>query len=498
MARRCFHLWLILWVFLSFLLSLLYSHSISRPILDLKTLSDIEFVGYGKKPRRLEKITISVSVSMSFPWSCRRRSGMSMVFVICLLLLCGDIEINPGPIKHPCSVCDKSVRVNQRALLCDSCLLWCHCNCSCISKVQYQLFQGSASFDWICPRCLGDQFPFADCSVLSGDVSCCGSTVSLASCSVLNSSSYGLFPSDTTRRLINIGLINARSVISCLPDIHHLLVSENIDLLAVTESWLDDSVSDSEIGLNGYDVFRCDRNRNGGGVAIFLSKLLFYKVRLDICCGDIESLWIELFPGSKRSMLLCCAYRSPSFSASCFYDHLLSECDQGLLHSRKFVILGDLNSDCFSPNLPQTKMLKTFLQRSTSENLVSSATRLFNGHRSLLDVVVTNDSSCFSNTRSSPFSGSDHHIISTQFAPRGVKVKMPDKYIRVRNYKRLDDMELLDKALTCSGIWDDVLKLNSIDECVDCFSEIIVGLLNLLCPSKWVRVSPKCPAWCEV
>ncbi len=56
------------------------------------------------------------------------------------------------------------------------------------------------------------------------------------------------------------------------------------------------------------------------------------------------------------------------------------------------------------------------------------------------------------------------HIISTQFAPRGVKIKMPDKYIRVRNYKWLDDLELLDKALTCSGIWDDVLKLNSIDE----------------------------------
>jgi len=39
-----------------------------------------------------------------------------------LLLLCGDISINPGPTKYPCTVCLKSVK----AVLCDSCQLW-HC-----------------------------------------------------------------------------------------------------------------------------------------------------------------------------------------------------------------------------------------------------------------------------------------------------------------------------------------------------------------------------------
>ena len=33
-----------------------------------------------------------------------------------LILLAGNVETNPGPLKYPCSVCNKSVRCNQRGL----------------------------------------------------------------------------------------------------------------------------------------------------------------------------------------------------------------------------------------------------------------------------------------------------------------------------------------------------------------------------------------------
>ena len=37
---------------------------------------------------------------------------------ICLqLLLSGDISVNPGPVKNPCSACQKPVRKNQSAIL---------------------------------------------------------------------------------------------------------------------------------------------------------------------------------------------------------------------------------------------------------------------------------------------------------------------------------------------------------------------------------------------
>ena len=41
-----------------------------------------------------------------------------------LLLLSGDINLHPGPIQYPCSVCTRAVR--KSVVCCDKCGLWVH------------------------------------------------------------------------------------------------------------------------------------------------------------------------------------------------------------------------------------------------------------------------------------------------------------------------------------------------------------------------------------
>lgn len=41
-----------------------------------------------------------------------------------LLVLSGDVESNPGPVKYPCGICSKPVRINQKGVACDTCSLW--------------------------------------------------------------------------------------------------------------------------------------------------------------------------------------------------------------------------------------------------------------------------------------------------------------------------------------------------------------------------------------
>ena len=45
-----------------------------------------------------------------------------------LLMLSGQVELNPGPYtpKFPCQICSKAVKWGQRALACDNCDQWCH------------------------------------------------------------------------------------------------------------------------------------------------------------------------------------------------------------------------------------------------------------------------------------------------------------------------------------------------------------------------------------
>ena len=82
-------------------------------------------------------------------------------------------------------------------------------------------------------------------------------------------------------------------------------------LLALSETWLDVTISDLEVCPPSYSIYR---NRRGDGIAIIISNDLKHKLHQDLASDTIESLWIELCPNTKRSTLICCAYRPPSIN----------------------------------------------------------------------------------------------------------------------------------------------------------------------------------------
>ena len=48
--------------------------------------------------------------------------------------------------------------------------------------------------------------------------------------------------------------------------------------MCINETWLDDKISDHEVGIDGYDLVRKDRKRTGGGVAIYIRNSINYKI----------------------------------------------------------------------------------------------------------------------------------------------------------------------------------------------------------------------------
>ena len=76
----------------------------------------------------------------------------------------------------------------------------------------------------------------------------------------------------------------------------------HLDVLTLSETWLDDTVSDGEVlpvGFN-YSLYHRDRNCHGGGVVIVISSCI---PRLDLSSGQTKSIWGELYPRSKHSLL---------------------------------------------------------------------------------------------------------------------------------------------------------------------------------------------------
>lgn len=64
--------------------------------------------------RSFEKVGFSLFCHLRADAQCGRalaikHSGMTWYYII---LLCGDIALNPGPIRWPCTVCGKCVKSN--------------------------------------------------------------------------------------------------------------------------------------------------------------------------------------------------------------------------------------------------------------------------------------------------------------------------------------------------------------------------------------------------
>ena len=87
---------------------------------------------------------------------------------------------------------------------------------------------------------------------------------------------------------------NARSLLPKLAEVCTLVVEFNAAIVCVTETWLDDSLMDSEIELSGYVVQRKDRERSGGGVCMYIRSDLAFNPRPELSTDQLETLWIKI------------------------------------------------------------------------------------------------------------------------------------------------------------------------------------------------------------
>ena len=75
-----------------------------------------------------------------------------------------------------------------------------------------------------------------------------------------------------------------------------LLNQNNIDVLCLTETWLNRNVCDSEAIIEGYNLCRLDRiiDIEHGAILYHVKDGIVFKERSDLHNDDIEALWIEI------------------------------------------------------------------------------------------------------------------------------------------------------------------------------------------------------------
>ena len=93
-----------------------------------------------------------------------------------------------------------------------------------------------------------------------------------------------------------VAQLNIRSLLPKMDEIRHCLSGKCPPaIIAFTETWLDDTITNGEIAVQGYNVYRKDRNRHGGSIAVYVAdRLKVTRRRSDLEMDDIELIWLEL------------------------------------------------------------------------------------------------------------------------------------------------------------------------------------------------------------
>ena len=119
--------------------------------------------------------------------------------------------------------------------------------------------------------------------------------------------------------------LNARSIVNKRVELRSRLSSTTFELVAVTESWVDSSLSSAEIFPSTYYVHRKDRSRNGGGVLLACSHEIS-SIRRSEIETDCEIMWCEIIISNPYSRIMVGVfYRPPATAPVLLFDLSVNE-----------------------------------------------------------------------------------------------------------------------------------------------------------------------------
>ena len=122
-----------------------------------------------------------------------------------------------------------------------------------------------------------------------------------------------------------------------------VLVRDNkIYIFTINETKLDEKIKDERVSIVGYNLLRRDRNRHGGGAAIFLRETLNFENRTDIKAENLEIICIEIKPKCSKPFFVLASYRLPNYETETLEElnDLLELLDK---ENKEIIVIGDVN-----------------------------------------------------------------------------------------------------------------------------------------------------------
>ena len=391
--------------------------------------------------------------------------------------------------KHfPCICCKQSVKNNQKALLCTACNEWIHISCAGIPKRVYD--DDTEHFvNWQCRKCLFRILPF----YTSENHQCKSSITKKSSSSKIKPDNIDLPPKcNITGKGLKFAHLNVVSLIKNFEEIKLFLEVNDIDILALNETRLDETVFDSEITIPLYKLIRKDRNKQGGGVAIYFKNSLDVQTIAHESLCHLEANCIKIFMKGSRPILFLNWYRPPNSKADIwdYYEHFLEFADS---LNTNIVIMGDLNVDILNVNhnVLNHKYLALNSIYSLNQINMTEPTRITHECATLLDHMITNDLSNVQSHGIVHVGMSDHSL--SYFVWKFTRQNERSRTTQYRNLSKFVKEEF--KKDLRSQPWHTVVNCSNLDEAVDRWQELLLEVVDKHMPIRHKRTRKTPSPW---
>lgn len=235
--------------------------------------------------------------------------------------------------------------------------------------------------------------------------------------------------------------LNITSLVKHIDELRVLLADNTIDVLAINETRLDPTVSDTEMHIHGYEIVRRDRNingRNGGGVCFYIRSCINFSIRHDLSFDQLENLCISINKPRSKPFLIATWYRPPNSPVAKFnqFETLLDILDA---ENIEYYLMGDLNCDLSSTCLDHSsRVLMDTAELYNLTQLINEPTRVTEFSSTLIDHIFTNTPDKVVCSGVSHVGISDHSLI---YAFRKLSVGTSGKGHFTINYRKFKNFD---------------------------------------------------------
>ena len=299
--------------------------------------------------------------------------------------------------------------------------------------------------------------------------------------------------------------INSLAAPNKLSELEHFTATHAIDILALSETKLDDTVHPNLYRITGFhSPFTRHRNRNGGGTAIYAHSSLPFSRLPELELPGEEWVWTTI-KTKYSTLIICSVYLPPNPSAQRqqeFIDHLTESITLSQAYNPTgLFVTGDFNTGniYLPPSDNRNSGVTAFDHRLKDATdtldltqLIVSPSRITEEVQNLRDLIFVSSTVEISDSGIlSSFSTLDHFPVYVKFALQTTR-NYDVRYKEIWDYNSLDSNRLTNILMATD--WTRILNLN-LNDAVQQFTETLRDAARQSIPIKQVRIRQNDKPW---